>query len=157
MKSGLIRRCKQMRTRAAILPSASEAHVPIVAVNQQCSPLPLGGSGTGFTARQEQDQSSVPGTYLWMKSDASTPAPFENTGAFGLRHHNDDIRGFDALTDKERPSSRKQNRASVGICTNVCSAYQHDHQTQYVHITHGCVDYCACTQSSTCPQVTSST
>jgi hypothetical protein len=53
---------------------------------------------------------------------------FEHPGAVGTGRHDDDVGGFDALIDNERPSGRPQNRSSNGGYTNAGSAQQHDHQ-----------------------------
>ncbi len=53
---------------------------------------------------------------------------FEHPGAVGINRHDDDVGGFDALIDNERPSSRPQNRSVNGGYTNAGSAQQHDHE-----------------------------
>ena len=52
---------------------------------------------------------------------------FEHSGAVGTERHDDEVGGFDALIDNERPSSCSQNRSSNGGYTSG-SAQQHDHQ-----------------------------
>ncbi len=53
---------------------------------------------------------------------------FERPGAAGLDRHDNDVGGFDAVIDNERPSSRPQNGSSKGGYSNAGSAQQHDYQ-----------------------------
>src|ERR1022692_986595 len=53
---------------------------------------------------------------------------FEHPGEVGIGRQDNDVGGFDALIDDERPSSRPQNRSSNGGDTNAGSTQQHDYQ-----------------------------